>query len=289
MAQESLFRLDGKVAIVTGASYGLGVVFAAALADAGADIVATARSIDKLQETKAMIEAKGRRCFAVACDVTQYDQVAAMANAANAHFGRLDILVNNAGITDASGIRSEKVDPALFATIVNTNLVGLWNCSHAVAQYMLRQGAGNIINISSILGEGGFAPGTAAGYFASKGGVNQLTRMLACEWGDRGVRVNAIAPHFFDSEMTHDILVGSGFMATLEARTPMRRIGQNADLVGPIVFLASEASGFVNGVVMALDGGLTASRGFMAGPFPSDEWTPGGAGHPLMPGTPWDA
>jgi NAD(P)-dependent dehydrogenase (short-subunit alcohol dehydrogenase family) len=288
LTQEHLFRLDGKVAIVTGGSYGLGVIFAEALADAGADIVVTARSAEKLEETRKLVEAKGRRCLAVACDVTDYAQVAAMMKAANEAFGKIDILVNNAGITDASGHRSENVDPQSFANIVGTNLIGLWFCSHAAAQYMLRQGSGNIINISSILGEGGFAPGTAAGYFASKGGVNQLTRMLACEWADRGVRVNALAPHFFDSEMTHDILVGSGFMATLEARTPMRRIGLAPDLVGPIVFLASEASGFVNGVVLALDGGLTASRGFAAPPFPSDEWDPAsGLGHPLMPGTPW--
>ncbi len=287
MAQESLFRLDGKVAIVTGASYGLGVIFAGALAEAGADIVATARSVDKLAETKKLIEAKGRKCLVIGCDVNEYAQVAAMAKQANDHFGHIDILVNNAGVTDASGIRTENQDPAMFGKTVATDLVGLFNCSHAVAQYMLRQGSGNIINISSILGSGGFAPGTAAGYFAAKGGVNNLTSMLACEWGDRGVRVNGIAPHFFDSEMTHDILVGSGFMETLVARTPMRRIGLSADLVGPIVFLASEASSFINGVTIAIDGGLTASRGFAPGPYPSDEWDPNGGGHPLLPGTPW--
>jgi gluconate 5-dehydrogenase len=117
--------------------------------------------------------------------------------------------------------------------------------------------------------------------------VNNLTRMLACEWGDRGIRVNGLAPHFFDSEMTHDILVGSGFMQVLEDRTPMRRIGRNEDLVGPMVFLASDASSFVNGVTIAIDGGLTASHGFGAAPFPSDAWDPEGRGQPLMPGTPW--
>jgi gluconate 5-dehydrogenase len=288
VGSNDIFRLDGNVAIVTGASYGLGVIFAEALADAGADLVIAARSEDKLAGTKAMVEAKGRRCVSVRCDVTSYDDVKALMKRTNEEFGKIDILVNNAGITDATGKRSENVPPEWFGNIVNTNLVGLWYCCHAAAQYMIRRGKGNIINISSILGEGGFAPGTAAGYFASKGGVNTLTRMLACEWGDRGIRVNAIAPHFFDSEMTHDILVSSGFMEVLQNRTPMRRIGQADDLVGPIVFLASEASKFVNGVVLALDGGLTAARSFAAPPFPSDHWDPDGGGTPLQVGAPWD-
>ncbi|MBI2765247.1 MAG: SDR family oxidoreductase [Chloroflexi bacterium] len=284
---DDLFSLKGQTAIVTGASYGLGVTFANVLAGAGANIVATARSIDKLEQTQHGIEAKGGKCVAIGCDVTDYAQVEAMTKQAADTFGRVDILVNNAGISDARGIRSERSDNDMFAQIVATDLVGLWHCSRAAAQYMLRQGKGNIINISSILGLGGFAPGTVPGYFAAKGGVNNLTKMLACEWGDRGVRVNALAPHFFDSEMTHEILVGSGFMQVLEDRTPMRRIGREADLAGPILFLASEASSFVNGVVLPIDGGLTAANGFGAPPFPSDLWDPEGRGAPLMPGTPW--
>jgi len=283
-----IFSLEGKMAIVTGASYGLGVTFAAALADAGADIVVTARSVDKLETTKKLIESKGRKCVVVGCDVTDYAQVKAMMKTAHDAFGKIDILVNNAGITDATGKRSENVPPEWFGNIIGTNLVGLWYCCHAAAQYMIRAGSGNIINISSILGFGGFAPGTAAGYFASKGGVNNLTAMLACEWGDRGVRVNALAPHFFDSEMTHDLLVSSGFMGQLEARTPMRRIGRDEDLAGPVVFLASDASSFINGVVMPIDGGLTASRGFAAPPFASDHWDPEGGGTPMQVGAPWN-
>lgn len=282
---DQLFSLEGKVAVVTGSSYGLGVIFAGALADAGADIVITARSLDRLQDTRKMIEAKGRRCIAVQADVTVYDEVKELMKAAYDAFGKIDILVNNAGVSDPRGLRSENSEPEMFATIVQTDLIGLWYCSHAVAQYMLRQGHGNIINISSIFGMGGFE-GRTPGYFAAKGGVNNLTASLACEWGDRGVRVNAIAPHFFDSAMTHDILTASGFLPYLEGRTPMRRIGQMDDLVGPIIFLASDASKFVNGVVMPLDGGLSAGRGFAPGPFVSDEWDPNGLGHPLLPGTP---
>jgi gluconate 5-dehydrogenase len=262
------------------------VTFAGALADAGADIVVSARSADRLQATKEMIEAKGRRCLVVECDVTDYAQVKNLMKVAWDHFGIVDILVNNAGVSDARGLRSENSEPEMFAGIVNTNLVGLWYCCHAAAQHMLRQGHGNIINLSSIFGSGGFE-GRTPGYFAAKGGVNNLTQLLAVEWGDRGIRVNALAPHFFDSEMTHEILVASGLLQHLKGRTPMRRIGHADDLIGPIVFLASDASRFVNGIVLPLDGGLAASRGYSPGPFVSDDWDPEGRGHPVLPGTPW--
>ena len=282
----SPFSLEGRTAIVTGASYGLGVTFAHALAEAGANIVATARSVDRLEDTKRLIDSTGRRCLVVACDITEYDQVTALMKTAWDHFGTVDILVNNAGVSDARGLRLEHTEPEMFEQIVKTDLIGLWYCAHATAQHMLRQGHGNIINISSIFGHAGFE-GRTPGYFAAKGGVNQLTRLMAVEWADRGIRTNAIAPHFFDSEMTHDLLAESGMLAYLEGRTPMRRIGQADDLPGPIVFLASDASKFVNGIILALDGGLTASSGFSPGPFVSDEWDPDGRGHPLLPGTPW--
>jgi NAD(P)-dependent dehydrogenase (short-subunit alcohol dehydrogenase family) len=280
------FSLEGKVALVTGTSYGLGVIFAKALAEAGADIVATARSVDRLQDTKKLIEGVGRRCLVVECDITHHDQVKGLMKAAWDEYGTVDILVNNAGVSDPRGLRSEHSEPEIFEEIVKTDLIGLWYCCREAAQYMLRQGHGNIINISSIFGAGGFE-GRTPGYFAAKGGVNNLTQLLASEWGDRGIRVNALAPHFFDSEMTHDILVASGMMEYLEGRTPMRRIGQAEDLEGPIVFLASDASQFINGVVLALDGGLTASRGFSPGPYPHDLWDPEGRGHPITPETPW--
>jgi len=280
------FSLAGKVAVVTGASYGLGVAFATALAGAGADIVVTARSVDKLEETKKLIEGLGRRCVAVGCDITDYERVRVLFERAHDTFGSIDVLVNNAGISDIRALRAEHSEPEVFEQIVRTDLIGLWHCCHAAAQYMLRQGSGSIINISSIFGVGGFE-GRTPGYFAAKGGVNNLTQMLACEWGDRGVRVNAIAPTFFDSEMTHDGLVQSGVMDYLNDRTPMRRLGVNADLGGPVVFLASDAARFVTGFVLPVDGGLTASRGFHAGPQPWDNFDPEGRGHPLMPGTPF--
>ncbi|MEX2081134.1 MAG: SDR family oxidoreductase [Dehalococcoidia bacterium] len=281
-----MFSLEGRVAIVTGASYGLGVTFAKALAEAGADLVLTARSADRLESTRTIIESTGRKALVVAADVTEYSQVAALMKQAWDHYGKVDILVNNAGVSDPRGLRSEHSEPEMFAQIVATDLVGLWYCCHAAGQYFLRQGSGSIINISSIFGAAGFE-GRTPGYFAAKGGVNNLTKLLATEWGDRNVRVNALAPHFFDSAMTHDVLTASGMMEYLEGRTPMRRIGQQDDLEGPIVFLASDASQFITGMVMPLDGGLTACSGFSPGPFPHDLWDADGRGQPIAPGTPW--
>jgi NAD(P)-dependent dehydrogenase (short-subunit alcohol dehydrogenase family) len=150
------FSLDGKVALVTGASYGLGVAFAQALAEAGADIVVTARTAHRLEDTRAIIESLGRKCLAVGCDVTDYSQVQALMKSAWDHFGKVDILVNNAGSSDPRGLRSEHSDAEIFAEMIATDLTGLWHCCLAAAQHMLRQGSGNIINISSIFGAGGF-------------------------------------------------------------------------------------------------------------------------------------
>ena len=232
----SIFRLDGKVAIVTGASYGLGVLFADVLASAGADVVVTARSKDKLDETKQLVESLGHRCLSVAGDVTSYADCEAIVNEAIATFGRIDILVNNAGWADDRLVRTERCEPEMFAKMVGTDLVGLFYMTRAAAPNMLRGGGGSIINLSSIFGNAG-AENRTAGYFAAKGGVNQLTRLLACEWGDRNLRVNALAPNFFMSEMTRTLLEDSGMADWMRSRTPMRRMGELPELVGP--FLSS--------------------------------------------------
>jgi NAD(P)-dependent dehydrogenase (short-subunit alcohol dehydrogenase family) len=275
------FRLDGKVAIVTGASYGLGVLFTEILASAGADVVITARSVDKLNDTKAMVEAIGRRCLVVAGDVTSYDDCEQVAQQAMSTFGRVDVLVNNAGWADDRLVRSEHCEPEMFAKMVNTDLVGLFYMTRAVAPSMLRGGGGSIINLSSIFGNAG-SENRTAGYFAAKGGVNQLTKLLACEWGDRGVRVNALAPNFFVSEMTRALLEDSGMADWMRSRTPMRRMGELPELVGPFLFLASDASSFVTGVVLSVDGGWSASGGYAQNPQPWDEWN-GEMGTPIGP------
>jgi NAD(P)-dependent dehydrogenase (short-subunit alcohol dehydrogenase family) len=279
------FRLDGKVAVVTGASYGLGVLFAEILASAGADVVVTARSEDKLAETKAMVEGLGRRCVAVAGDVTSYADCERVADTAVGQLGRLDILVNNAGWADDRLVRTERCEPEMFARMVDTDLVGLFYMTRAAAPHMLRRGGGSIINLSSIFGNAG-SENRTAGYFAAKGGVNQLTRLLACEWGDRNLRVNALAPNFFVSEMTRTLLEESGMADWMRGRTPMRRMGELPELVGPLLFLASDASSFVTGTVLNVDGGWSASGGYAQLPQPWDEWN-GEMGTPIGPDTPY--
>lgn len=275
------FRLDGKVGLVTGASYGLGVLFAEVLARAGADVVITARSEDKLAATKALVESLGRRCVAVPGDVTSYDDCERAADAAMRELGRLDILVNNAGWSDARLVRTERCEPEMFEKMVQTDLVGLFYMTRACAPHMLRNGGGSIINLSSIFGMAG-SENRTAGYFAAKGGVNQLTKLLACEWGDRNLRVNALAPNFFMSEMTRGLLEDSGMADWMRSRTPMRRLGELDELVGPFLFLASDASSFVTGTVIPVDGGWSASGGYAQLPQPWDEWN-GELSMPILP------
>lgn len=280
----TLHRLDGKAAVVTGASYGLGVLFAEVLAAAGADVVITARSLDKLGDTKALVEAAGGRCVAVAGDVTEYADCQRVADEAMAAFGRVDVLVNNAGWADDRLIRTEHVEPDVFEKMVKTDLVGLFFMTRACAPHMLRGGGGSIINLSSIFGMAG-SENRTAGYFAAKGGVNQLTRLLACEWGDRNLRVNALAPNFFMSEMTRHLLEDSGMADWMRSRTPMRRLGELDELVGPFLFLASDASSFVTGLVLTVDGGWSASGGYAQLPQPWDEWG-GELSTPITPDAP---
>jgi NAD(P)-dependent dehydrogenase (short-subunit alcohol dehydrogenase family) len=279
-----VFRLDGKVALVTGASYGLGVLFAEVLASAGADLVVTARSVDKLEETRDLVKGLGRECVVVAGDVTKYEDCERVVATAMAELGRIDVLVNNAGWSDDRLVRTERCEPEMFARMVDTDLVGLFYMTRAAAPDMLRGGGGSIINLSSIFGNLG-SENRTAGYFAAKGGVNQLSRLLACEWGDRNLRVNALAPNFFISEMTRKLLEDSGMADWMRSRTPMRRMGELPELVGPLLFLASDASSFVTGTVLTVDGGWSASGGYAQLPQPWDEWN-GEMGTPIGPGTP---
>jgi NAD(P)-dependent dehydrogenase (short-subunit alcohol dehydrogenase family) len=283
MDLSDVFRLDGKVAVVTGASYGLGVLFADVLASAGADVVVTARSADKLAETAKLVEDLGHRSLAVGADVTVYADCERVTNETMAQFGRIDILVNNAGWADARLIRTERSEPEMFEQMVKTDLIGLFYMTRAAAPHMLRGGGGSIVNLSSIFGMAG-AENRTAGYFAAKGGVNQLTRLLACEWGDRNVRVNALAPNFFLSEMTRHLLEDSGMADWMRSRTPMRRLGELQELVGPFLFLASDASSFVTGTVLTVDGGWSASGGYAQLPQPWDEWS-GELSTPITPVT----
>jgi NAD(P)-dependent dehydrogenase (short-subunit alcohol dehydrogenase family) len=286
MAQDFLadvterFRLHGRVAVVTGASYGLGVLFAETLASAGADVVLTARSGDKLEATRELIESYGRRCITVPADIRVYDQVKAVVDAGIEAFGHIDVMVNNAGIGDPRGLHSEILEPEKPREELETDLVGTWYGCRAVAPHMLRRGRGSIVNISSMLGMAG-SEHRSPGYVTAKAGVNMLTRLLGCEWSDRGVRVNALAPNYFLSESTRWMFEQSGLDEWVRSRTPMRRPGDPADLVGPLLFLATDASSYVTGTIIPVDGGWSASAGYAQSMPPFDDWDE--SNRPIVP------
>ncbi|MEU3649110.1 glucose 1-dehydrogenase [Lentzea sp. NPDC034063] len=242
------FRLDGKVAIVTGASSGLGVAFAKGLAEAGADVVLAARRADKLKETAALVEAAGRRALVVQADVSQPDDCREVARAA-AEFGTVAVLVNNAGV--ASAVPASRETPEQFLGVMDVNLNGAYWMAQAAAAVM--KSGGSIINISSVLGlvTGGIPQ---AAYSASKAGLLGLTRDLAQQWtGRKGIRVNAICPGFFASEMTDQY--PPGYLEKIQATLPSGRIGDPEELASAVVFLASPAGGYVTGETLVVDGG----------------------------------
>ncbi len=242
------FRLDGKVAIVTGASSGLGVAFAKGLAEAGADVVLAARRADKLKETAALVESVGRRALVVQCDVSQPDDCREVARAA-AEFGTVAVLVNNAGV--ASAVPASRETPEQFLGVMDVNLNGAYWMAQAAAAVM--KSGGSIINISSVLGlvTGGIPQ---AAYSASKAGLLGLTRDLAQQWtGRKGIRVNAICPGFFTSEMTDQY--PAGYLEKMQAVLPAGRIGDPEELAAAVVFLASPAGGYVTGETLVVDGG----------------------------------
>jgi NAD(P)-dependent dehydrogenase (short-subunit alcohol dehydrogenase family) len=242
------FRLDGKVAIVTGASSGLGVAFAKGLAEAGADIVLAARRADKLKDTAALVEATGQRALVVQADVSKPEDCREVARAA-AEFGTVAVLVNNAGV--ASAVPASRETPEEFRGVVDVNLNGAYWMAQAAASVM--KSGGSIINISSVLGlvTGGIPQ---AAYSASKAGLLGLTRDLAQQWtGRKGIRVNAICPGFFESEMTDQY--PPGYLEKIQATLPSGRIGDPEELAAAVLFLASPAGGYVTGETLVVDGG----------------------------------
>ncbi len=246
-----LFRLDGKVAIVTGASSGLGVAFAQGLAEAGADVALGARRVERLADTAALVEAAGRKALGVATDVAEPTSCQALVDATMEAFGRVDVLVNNAGIGTA--VPATRESPDEFARVIDVNLNGCYWMAQACGRVM--QPGSSIINISSVLGLTTAGLPQAA-YAASKSGLIGLTRDLAQQWtGRKGIRVNAIAPGFFESEMTDQY--PPGYLESQMHRNPMGRKGDPRELAASVVFLASDAAGYITGQTLPVDGGMT--------------------------------
>ena len=248
-----MFRLDGRVAIVTGASSGLGAVFARALAEAGADVALGARREDRLAGTRAAVEAAGRRAITVRTDVASPEDCQDLVDATVAGFGRVDVLVNNAGIGTA--VPATRETPEQFRSVIDVNLNGCYWMAQACARVM--QPGSSIVNISSILGLTTAGLPQAA-YAASKAGLIGLTRDLAQQWtGRKGIRVNALAPGFFASEMTDQY--PEGYLEQQMGRVLVGRAGDPMELAAALVFLVSDAGGYVTGTTLPVEGGLLTS------------------------------
>jgi hypothetical protein len=247
------FRLDGRVAVVTGASSGLGARFARVLAAAGATVVAAARRIDRLEALAEEVPG----LVAVACDVADDGACAALVATALGQTGRIDVLVNNAGTSDGPS-NAEDEDPALFRSVMDVNLEAAFVLSRLCAPAMLEAGRGSIVNIASVHGLVASSPNRQAGYVASKFGLVGLTQELACQWAASGVRVNAIAPGYFASELSSPMLDDESGLKWVVRNTPMRRPGEEHELDGLLLFLAGDASTYVTGQTIAADGGWTA-------------------------------
>ena len=248
-----LFDLAGRVAIVTGTSRGLGQQFANALAKAGADLVLTSRKRETLAPFEAEIQQLGRRTLSVALDVRDHESIQQMVKAAEEAFGRVDILVNNAGMN----IRKPTLEVTWddWNQILETNLRGSFFVAQAVARGMVARGYGRIINIGSVTSVNGYAG--LAPYGASRGGVKQLTMSLADDWGKHGITVNCLAPGWFRTEQNKVMYEDQEWVEYLSDRIPMKRPGAPGDLDGAVVFLASEASRYVTGQTLLVDGGIS--------------------------------
>jgi NAD(P)-dependent dehydrogenase (short-subunit alcohol dehydrogenase family) len=249
-----LFSLDGKVAIVTGASSGLGVALAVGLAEAGADIAICARRVEKLEQTRTEVQERGRRCVAVQADVSNPDDCNRVVAETVERLGKLDVLINNAGVGTA--VPATRETPEEFRRVIDINLNGSYFMAQAAARAM-GEGGGSVVNIGSVIGStSAFLP--QAAYASSKAAIIGLTRDLAQQWtGRKGIRVNALAPGFFESEMTDQY--APGYIEQMMVRVPAGRKGEPEELVAAAVFLASDASSYITGALLPVDGGLLTS------------------------------
>jgi NAD(P)-dependent dehydrogenase (short-subunit alcohol dehydrogenase family) len=252
---KELFDLSGRVAIITGGSIGLGRQMAEGLAEMGANVVLCARKKERCEQAAEELQRLGVRTLALGCDVKNADQVRAVVDAAVSSFGRIDILINNAGTSWGAPVEQMRLEH--WSKVIETNLTGTFLFSQAVGKVMIAQGRGKIINIASVAGLRGSSPKfSAIGYSASKGGVIIFTKDLACKWGIHNIQVNAIAPGWFPTDMSEKVIERN--KESLLAGIPLGRFGGPHDLKGAAIFLASDASDFVTGHVLVVDGGQSA-------------------------------
>ncbi|MDN7243201.1 SDR family oxidoreductase [Planococcus sp. N028] len=251
-----LFRLDGKTAIVTGGGRGLGAQIAEGFAEAGANVVICSRKIEACQEMSDKLKAKGVRSLALACDVTNPEDVKNVVQKTIEEFGSVDILVNNSGATWGASVLDMPLDA--WQKVMNVNVTGTFLMSREVGETMIKQGSGKIINIASVAGLGGIDPRfmDTIGYNTSKGAVITFTKDLAAKWGQYNINVNALAPGFFPTKMS-EALIERGGEQLLE-HTPLKRFGTDEDLKGAALFLAAKASDYITGDVVIVDGGMHA-------------------------------
>ena len=250
----SLFDLSGKTGIVTGGSRGIGKEMAEGLAEAGASLMLCARRAEWLDETVEEFRGRGFSVEGMVCDVAKADDVEAVVRTTKESFGSVDILINNAGIS--WGAMPEDMPLERWQQVIDVNLTGCFLFAQAAGRVMLQQGSGSIINIASISGLTSSANGPFyAGYVASKAGLIGLTRELAASWGRKGIRVNAIAPGFFHSRLADAVI--DLYERSIQENNVIPRVGEEGELKGAIVFLASDASSYITGQTLAIDGGMT--------------------------------
>jgi NAD(P)-dependent dehydrogenase (short-subunit alcohol dehydrogenase family) len=249
---KNIFDVRGRVCVVTGASSGLGAHFAELLDDQGGKLVLAARRTDQIEELAGRLD----DALAVRCDVTRDDECQALVEQAVAHFGRIDVLVNNAGLSMPKPVAEETSEE--FRKVLDVNLMGTYSLCRYAGTRMVAQGAGTIVNVASIVGLVGLGRMPQASYAASKAAVVNLTRELAAQWARKGVRVNAIAPGFFPSEMTAELFGNESGEEWVARLTPMGRGARLDEMDGALLYLATDASSYVTGAVLPVDGGWTA-------------------------------
>jgi len=278
-----MFDFSGKVILITGASYGLGEEFAYAFAEAGGDLILTARSTELLEAVGEKCRDKGSKVTVVTGDVSVEADVKRVIEQGIDRHGKIDVLINNAGIADPRGVAAEQFDSETFNRILSIDLIGAFYYARDCGRHMLQRGSGNIVNICSILASGA-NENNVIGYAAAKGGLLNMTKQMGSEWADRGVRVNAVSPGFVVTEMTGPMLEAMGMDRWISSRTPMRRVGTAQEVTNAVMFMASDLASYITGADLLVDGGTNASNGTFQIPPIHHEWN---VDTPMVP-TPYE-